>query len=225
MAYGSGTATELADAPFQLLVVGVGSNVTRSPSCSAGTLPGMGVMDWFKKRPAEAPVAVVEVRATMKGPSRTAPEGYESPYLSGELADELLVADADGMPPLYFTNLGGVWWLAENSTGRLVNVATRKLRGLGIWSCRVRGEAYAPGTLRVGVVELVREPDNPYDRNAVAIHQDGQQVGYFNKGMSAGLAKVLERGDELQAIGISADPPKVVAASSEIMEHLVRRMR
>lgn len=185
----------------------------------------MGVRDWFRKRPAESPVTVVEIRATMEGPSNTPPEGYESPYLSGELMDELLVADVDGMPPLYFTDHGGAWWLAENSTGKLVNVATRKLRGLGVWSCRVRGEAYAPGKLRVGVVELVREPDNPNDRNAVAIHQDGQRIGYFNKGMSSGLAKVLDRGDELQAIGISADPPKVVASSPEIMEHLVRRMR
>ena len=158
-------------------------------------------------------------------PSSTPPDGYESPYLPADLVAELLMADTDGMPPLYFIRHGGAWWLAENSTGKLVNVATRQLRGLGIWSCRVRGEAHAPGTLRVGVVELVREPDNAYDRNAVAIYQDGQRIGYFNKGMSAGLAKVLDRGQELQAIGISADPPKVVASSSEIMEHLVRRMR
>lgn len=81
------------------------------------------------------------------------------------------------------------------------------------------------GTLRVGPVELVREPDNPYDANAVAIHQDGQRVGYFNKGMSSELAKVLDRGEELQAMGISADPPKVVASSPNIMDHLVRRIR
>lgn len=161
----------------------------------------------------------------MKGPSKSPPDGYESPYLRAELMPELLVADAEGMPPLYFTRHGGAWWLAENSTGKLVNVATRQLRGLGIWSCRIRGDAYAPRALRIGVVELVREPDNPYDRNAVAIHQDGQRVGYFNKGMAAGVAKVLDRGDELQAIGIAADPPKVVASSPAIMEHLVRRMR
>jgi hypothetical protein len=184
----------------------------------------MGISDWFNKRPAEAP-AGVEIRVTMRGPANRLPDGYESPYLPAELVPELLVADAEGMPPLYFTRHGGAWWLAENSTGKLVNVATRQLRGLGVWSCRVRGEAYAPETLRVGGVELVREPDNAYDRNAVAIHQDGRRVGYFNKGMAVGVAKVLDRGDELQAIGISADPPKVVASSPAIMEHLVRQMR
>jgi hypothetical protein len=74
------------------------------------------------------------------------------------------------------------------------------------------------------VVELVRELDNAHDRNAVSIRQHGQHVGYFNKGMAPGVAKALDRGDKLQAVGVSVDPPKVVAASPDIMAHLVRRM-
>lgn len=185
----------------------------------------MGLREWLRKRPAESTATTFKARVTIEEPSSIPPEEYVSPYLSGTLADELLVADAAGLPPLHFTEHGGAWWLAEDSTGKLVNVGTRKLRGLGVWTCRVRGDTYAVGTLRVGPVELVREPDNPYDANAVAIHQDGQRVGYFNKGMSSELAKVLDRGEELQAMGISADPPKVVASSPNIMDHLVRRIR
>jgi hypothetical protein len=76
----------------------------------------------------------------------------------------------------------------------------------------------------LGVVELFREPDNAHDRNAVSIRQQGQHVGYFNKGMAPNVARAIDRGDELQAAGVSVDPPKVVAASPEIMAHLVRRM-
>jgi hypothetical protein len=186
----------------------------------------MGMFDRFKKKSAALqPAEIIVPRAVEPRPSSAAPSGYESPYLPSELAEELLVAGPGGMPPLHFREHAGAWWLAEDTTGKLVNVATRRLRGLGIWSCRVRGDTYADGQLRLGVVELVREPDNQYDRHAVAIWQDGAQVGYFNKGLAAGLAKALDAGVELTAIGTSIDPPKVVAAAPEIIEHLVRRMR
>lgn len=166
----------------------------------------------------------IEVRATVTPPSSSPPPDYESPYLSSDRFDALLVPDARGLPPLHFALHEGAWWLAEDTTGKLVNVANRHLRGLGVWSCRVRGDAYAEGELRIGVVELVREPENPYDSNAVAIYQDGAQVGYWNKGMARGLARVLDDGEELQAVGISDDPPKVVAGDPGVIEHLCRRM-
>jgi hypothetical protein len=150
---------------------------------------------------------------------------YVSPYLNSDRASELLVPGENGMPPLYFTRHANALWLAENTTGLLVNVANRNLRRLNIWSCRVRGDAHAVGTIRVGFVELVREPKNPHDANAVAIHQDDVHIGYFNRGMARGLAKVLDRGDVLQAVAISVEPPKVVASDPQIMQHLNRRMK
>jgi hypothetical protein len=187
----------------------------------------VAIRDWFRKReqPTVVPTETVVRRVVVPKPSSAAPPGYVSPYLPGPLAVELLVLGADGLPPLYFTMHEGAWWLAEVSTDKLVNVGTRQLRRLGIWSCRVRGDAYADGRLRVGPVDLMREPSNPHDPNAVAIHQDGEHVGYFNRGMAPGLAKVLDHGGELLAVGVSADPPKVVAASPEVMRHLTRRMR
>lgn len=157
--------------------------------------------------------------------SEAEPSEYVSPYLSSDRANELLVPGENEMPPLYFTRHANALWLAENTTGLLVNVANRNLLRLNIWSCRVRGDEYAVGTIRLGFVELVREPKNPHDTNAVAIHQDGVHVGYFNRGMARGLAKVLDRGDVLQAIAISVEPPKVVASDPQIMQHLNRRMK
>lgn len=156
-----------------------------------------------------------------------APESVDhvSPYLASDRWDELLILDENGMPPLYFTRNDGALWLAENTTGLLVNVANQKLRGLGIWSCRVRGDNHAPGTLGLGDVELVRESNNPHDPHAVGIHQRGKPAGYFNKGMATSLSKFLDRGDALEAMAISVSPPKVVAASPGIMEHLKRLMK
>lgn len=153
------------------------------------------------------------------------PGDYVSPYLASDRWEELLILDENGMPPLYFTRHDGALWLAENATGLLVNVANQKLRGLGLWTCRIRGDNHAPGTLKLGDVELVREPDNPHDPNSVAIHQRGVAIGYFNKGMAPGLARALDRGDALEATAISVSPPKVVAASPKITKHLKRLMK
>lgn len=170
------------------------------------------------------PEVLIRVEVTTGAGRSGPPPGYVSPYISSGQAESLLLPGLDRLPPLHFVRRDDEWWLAEDSTGLLVNVGNRQLRGLGIWSCRVRGDGYAPGSLRLGVVELVREPDNPHDRHAVSIRQRGQHVGYFNKSMAPGVAKALDRGDRLQAVGVSVDPPKVVAASPEIMAHLVRRV-
>lgn len=198
----------------------------------AATIRAMGLFDRFKKKdPSPAPAepateadVVIRVEVTTRAERSGPPPGYVSPYISSGQAESLLVPRHDRLPPLHFVRRDGAWWLAEDSTGLLVNVGNRQLRGLGIWSCRVRGDGYAPGSLRLGVVELVREPDNAHDRNAVSIRQQGEHVGYFNRGMAPGVARALDRGDELRAVGVSVDPPKVVAASPEIMAHLVRRM-
>lgn len=126
---------------------------------------------------------------------------------------------------LSFVRYGREWWLAESSTGRLVNVGSHALKRCGIWSVRVRGDRYAPGTLRVGPVDLVREPFNEFDPNAIANYQDGVHCGYWNKGAARQLAKVLDTGEHLTAYGISHDPPKVIAGDATVIASLVRTMR
>jgi hypothetical protein len=54
--------------------------------------------------------------------------------------------------------------------------------------------------LRVGdALELVREADNPHDRNAVAVAWRGRKLGYVPKRDNAVLAWGLDRGERLQA--------------------------
>jgi len=54
--------------------------------------------------------------------------------------------------------------------------------------------------LRIGdALELVREADNPHDRNAVAVAWRGRKLGYVPKRDNAALAWGLDRGERLQA--------------------------
>lgn len=152
------------------------------------------------------------------------PAGYESPYLSADRQAELLVPRPDGLPPLHLSRHRGALWLTEDTTGKLVNAKSRHLRSLGIWGATVRGTDHYDGTARIGPAELVREPDNPYDANAVAVHVGGKIIGHFNKQKAAALARVLDAGEQLEATIISTDPAKVIAARPEVLAHLRRRL-
>ncbi|WP_186324506.1 HIRAN domain-containing protein [Microbacterium paludicola] len=133
--------------------------------------------------------------------------------------------DERGLPNLRVVEFRGEWWLSETSTGRLVNAGAMVLRRLGIWSVRVRGEQHAAGDLRIGPARLVREPDNAFDANAVAVYQDGVRCGYWNKGAARSLAKLLDGGLRLSAYAISSHPPKVIAADSAVIDHLVGKLK
>ena len=48
-------------------------------------------------------------------------------------------------------------------------------------------------------LELVREPDNPYDANAVRVEWRGRKLGYLPRRDNAAVARQLDRGSPLQA--------------------------
>jgi hypothetical protein len=63
----------------------------------------------------------------------------------------------------------------------------------------VRGESYhLPMLQRLQRLsdhwsaQLVREPNNPYDRNAIAVHIQGEIVGHVAREQAADLAHVLD---------------------------------
>jgi len=54
--------------------------------------------------------------------------------------------------------------------------------------------------LRVGDrLELLREPDNPHDANAIAVAWRGRKLGYVPRRENAALAWGLDRGERVQA--------------------------
>ncbi|NQX13601.1 HIRAN domain-containing protein [Microbacteriaceae bacterium VKM Ac-2855] len=149
-------------------------------------------------------------------PSESA-ESYQSRYLHSSHWDELL---APGKASLRLTKqTDGTFWLTETTTGLLVNVGNRKLAALGIWTVSVRGTSYYEGIAAPGdPVKLVREPNNPYDKNAIAIHHKSGQLGHYNKQMAARMAKLIDAGTKLEAVAIASN--KVIAASPSVMARL-----
>ena len=48
-------------------------------------------------------------------------------------------------------------------------------------------------------LEMVREPGNPYDSNAVRVEWRGRTLGYLPRADNAAVARQLDRGATLQA--------------------------
>jgi hypothetical protein len=77
----------------------------------------------------------------------------------------------------------------------LVVVQRSPLAGLrhydagGVWRERSPGDR----------LELVREPDNPYDANAVRIEWRGRKLGYLPRRDNTAVARQLDRGAALEA--------------------------
>jgi single-stranded-DNA-specific exonuclease len=54
--------------------------------------------------------------------------------------------------------------------------------------------------LRAGaVLDLRREPENPYDSNAIAVHYGNLQLGFFNKRLAAHIAPLVDAGARYRA--------------------------
>ena len=68
--------------------------------------------------------------------------------------------------------------------------------------------------LRLGdPLELVREPDNPHDRNAVRVDWRGRKLGYVPRAENEALAWAMDRGE------------RVTARISRLQEHPNPRLR
>jgi hypothetical protein len=48
-------------------------------------------------------------------------------------------------------------------------------------------------------LKLVREPDNPHDRNAVRVEWQGRQLGYLPRAENQAIALELDRGSRVEA--------------------------
>jgi hypothetical protein len=55
-------------------------------------------------------------------------------------------------------------------------------------------------------LELLREPDNPYDRNAVRVEWQGHKLGYVPRRRNAALAWAMDAGQDFSAR--IAEPPR-----------------
>lgn len=58
-----------------------------------------------------------------------------------------------------------------------------------------RAYAQTPGT---GEASLIRQPENPVDRNAVAVLAGGEQVGFVPAGLASRLAPDMDAGHQFR---------------------------
>jgi hypothetical protein len=61
--------------------------------------------------------------------------------------------------------------------------------GKSLWPRMQVGDALA----------LIREPDNPFDVNAVRVEWQGQKIGYVPRRENADVARFMDRGQNLEA--------------------------
>ena len=81
-----------------------------------------------------------------------------------------------------------------------------------------------PGRREVG--DLIPEPDNPWDRNAVAVYIDGRKVGYLPRETSAAYAALLSQlGEHSRPRRLPCRDQRRLAADREPGRHRVRRGR
>ena len=80
--------------------------------------------------------------------------------------------------------------------------------------------------LRVGApLALAREPDNPYDANAVRVEWQGRKLGYVPRRENAAVARHLDRGTALQAriVALRQNRNRTVRLELEIVAPLATR--
>ena len=203
----------------------------------------MGLFDWLRRSTAPvsyppvtvAPEPAADSHRPEAGASPSSPvlSAVESDYLHSSRWDELL-APTERFPNLRLSEYRGELWLMETTTSQLVKVGNRHLAHLGIWTAAVRGISFYETAVLLSdtspgqPLELVREPDNAHDKNAIRVHSGGKLIGYVNKQMASRLARRMDSGLELDAISLAGsrrgrDVSRIQVLGAE--PHLLRHLR
>lgn len=136
------------------------------------------------------------------------PQGEDAPYLT---------RDGAGRPNLWLVRSVDrlmVW--SPMFGGALINPKSTALRRFGLISSYVRGgyyysDAFRDADLRPGSrVELHAEPDNPHDRNAVALHApgDSRKLGFVQRGRAPAVARRIREGEDMAALSMFGPGPR-----------------
>jgi hypothetical protein len=208
----------------------------------------MGLIDRLLGRGAQAESA--DVQADREAPAPEPDEGSVDRWYVPSDGDASRFIGAGGMSA--FIGAGGmpalrlipyrdtygeyVLRLCEDRTGLLVGPSDRRLSRIGIYISQLRGENYHLAQCRDGdfhpgqPVRLVREPDNPYDPNAVAVYDaTGEHMAaYVNRQKAKMLAKLIDSAAEIEAIsirgtrpGVACDQIAILAARPDVIRHLM----
>lgn len=158
-----------------------------------------------------------------------------SEYLAADREAEALAPGPDGLPDaklvrerdrlLVRTPLG--WINPRSRTAGRYGLHSFNLRGTGYYEAAVRAGDFRPGRL----LRLQREPENPHDRNAVAVYAvpGRNRSGYVPKSVAARLAPLMDSGVELVAVAVRGSgkgsdtvTPTVLVTTKALHERLSR---
>lgn len=139
-------------------------------------------------------------------PSEHVPQNrpiYRSDYVPKEDEARYMTRDENGLPALRLVDASdrlAIWSPLDG--GALINPKGPGLRSLGLVTSTARGVTYYPAEYRAAdlrhgqLVELVPEPDNPHDPNAIALHAPGatSRYGHVQRGRTKAVHRILEAG-------------------------------
>ena len=81
-----------------------------------------------------------------------------------------------------------------------------RLRGVQFGDCQYNIKNFAcPKALGIDEYDLVREPDNPFDPNAVRVEINGIKFGYIPKEQAQEISPRLKAGQKLAAQFVSVN--------------------
>lgn len=186
-----------------------------------------------------SPVVVSASRRT-RAPDEPVSPIHRADYMTPGREEERFTLAGDGLPTGHLAHGSGqLVILADGGPEEMVNTRSTRLFRLGIYVFRVRGVTHHDAAVRAGnfspgaPVRLLREPENSYDSNAVAIFSERARkpAGYANRQNAARIAKRLDAGEELAAIalrgsraGAECDAPVILVAAPEVLAHLARNL-
>jgi HIRAN domain len=128
-----------------------------------------------------------------------------------EVQDPFIQVTVEFSERYWYPDDGGQVWLSgyqlvDPQTGSFLardapQLAERGLHVSGVAGARHHAEALAGAALAPGDrLELRREPDNPHDANAIAVHGGGAHLGFVPRELAAELAPELDAGRPWSAI-------------------------
>jgi hypothetical protein len=122
-----------------------------------------------------------------------------------------MTRDEAGLPTLRLVDAGdrlAIWSPVDG--GALINPKGPGLRSLGLCSSYARGAGYHASTYRTADlrkgqwVDLRREPENPHDKNAVAMYAPGARsaFAYVQRGRAPAVARRMDAGEDMAGVSM-----------------------
>lgn len=162
---------------------------------------------------------------------------HRSEYLPAEDEEAVLAAGPDGLPNVHLERVRDRMLIVSRKGW--VNPRSRNLHRFGLFTFLLAGTTHHAAAVKAGrftpgaEVELVREPDNPHDKNAVAVRAipGRAMAGYVPATQARRLAKLMDSGVALVAVstrGASAGrdgvTPQILVCDERLMKHLRRNL-